>query len=110
MKCITREVTMYNYTFANIDVTTGQAHNISTVSRPTPFGARELAQFCKSHGDCVKIRQEEVTEKFSLPITEFVNACRIYAEAAEQAKAEYAYSVAEHEEEGAEVPPVGYDE
>ena len=79
MKTITRMVKMHSYVFANIDITSGKAHNMTTITRPTPMGSREISAYCKEHNDAVKISHTESDEKFQLPLDVFVNACRSYA-------------------------------
>ena len=80
MNTITRVIKMYTYRFANIDIISGKAENITTITRATPMGSREIAKYCKDHNDAVKIQTAEELVKYSLPVEMFVNACQQYAQ------------------------------
>lgn len=79
MKIITREVTMYSYTFANIDLVSGKALNIETVTSPDPLTKKDISAQCASRGGALCIASEVTKEKYSLPLSDFVAACMEYA-------------------------------
>ena len=79
MKNITREVKIYDYTIANIDLENGTAVNRRTISGPDPLGQRELARVCKDNDNAVVIHSGTHMEKFSMPLSLFTDICRAYA-------------------------------
>lgn len=78
MKCITREVKMYKYIFANIDLKTGSAYNMQEKYSSNPMGQRAIKAFCESN-NAVMIHKEDIPVKYSLPLELFVKACEEYA-------------------------------
>lgn len=87
MKCITREVKMYRYIFANIDLETGTAYNLKEFFKPSPMGQREIRRYCEDNNQAVLIRKEEIPTKYSLPLDRFVVACSEYAALVEAGEA-----------------------
>lgn len=84
MKVISREVTLYNYTFGKYDVFTGKIMEPQTVTRTAPFGQRELAAYTKDSG-LAMVHAEEFSRKYELPLDLFIAACEAYAEKTEDA-------------------------
>lgn len=80
MKCITREVKMYNYIFANIDLETGSAYNLKEFTLPQPMGQREIRKYCEENNQAVLIKKSTEPRKFALPLADFVQYCEEYAE------------------------------
>ena len=80
MKFITREVTIYTYHFANVDIVTGNATNIVSVSVSDKLSLRQIKKRCEELNGAICIRTDEHNEKYSLPLQEFVRACAEYAE------------------------------
>lgn len=80
MKFITREVTIYTYRFANVDIATGNATNIVSVSVYDKLSLRQIKKKCEELNGAIHISTEEHNEKYSLPVQEFVRACAEYAE------------------------------
>lgn len=80
MKFITREVTIYTYYFANVDIATGNATNLVSVSLTDKMSSREIKKKCVELNGAVHLRTTEHNEKYSLPVQEFVSACAEYAE------------------------------
>lgn len=79
MKCITREVKMYKYIFANIDLKTGSAYNMQEKYSPNPMGQRAVKAFCENNNNAIMIHKEDIPVKYSLPLELFVKACEDYA-------------------------------
>lgn len=80
MKFITREVTIYTYHFANVDIATGNATNIVSVSVSDKLSLRQIKKKCEELNGAIHIRTDECNQKCSLPVQEFVRACAEYAE------------------------------
>lgn len=80
MKFITREVTIYTYYFANVDIATGKATNLVSVSLTDKMSSREIKKRCVELNGAVHLRTTEHNEQYSLPVQEFVRACAEYAE------------------------------
>lgn len=80
MKFITREVTIYTYYFANVDIATGNATNLVSVSLTDKMTSREIKKKCVALNGAVHLRTTEHNEKYSLPLQDFVRACAEYAE------------------------------
>lgn len=80
MKFITREVTIYTYYFANVDIATGNATNLVSMSLTDKMSSREIKKKCVELNGAVHLRTTEHNEKYSLPVQEFVRACVEYAE------------------------------
>lgn len=87
MKTITREVKLYSYTFANIDVTTGQTSNMHTIERPYPMTQKAIREYCANHDGSIMVKTDEVTRKYSMPVDDFIKACEEYAARVETTKA-----------------------
>lgn len=79
MKWITREVKMFKYVFANIDLETGRAFNMREKYLPQPMGQRAIKAECESNNNSVMIHKEEFTVRYALPLEYFVKACEEYA-------------------------------
>lgn len=80
MKFITREVTIYTYYFANVDIATGNTTNLVSMSLTDKMSSREIKKKCVELNGAVHLRTTEHNEKYSIPIQEFVRACAEYAE------------------------------
>ena len=80
MKFITREVTIYTYYFANVDIATGNTTNLVSMSLTDKMSSREIKKKCVELNGAVYLRTTEHNEKYSIPIQEFVRACAEYAE------------------------------
>ena len=88
MKLITREVKMYKYTFANIDIQTGNATNMQEVTIPEPMGMRDQRKYSAEHDNAILIHTEEFSRKFAMPLSEFIKCCEWYAEKVAEGEAE----------------------
>lgn len=88
MKTITREVMMYRYVFANIDLATGTAHNMVDINKPEPMGHRAIKAYCEAHDNAVLIHKDQGSVKYSMPLSLFVQTCEEYAKQVEAGEAE----------------------
>lgn len=78
MKCITREMKMYKYIFANIDLASGTVHNTREFHVPVPMSRKAIKERCEADNS-VMIHKEEFVVRYSLPLSKFVEACEAYA-------------------------------
>lgn len=79
MKFISREVKMYKYVFANIDLETGTAVNMQEIFTASPMGQRALKSFCEEHNNAVLIHKDTTTVRYAMPLDLFVKACEEYS-------------------------------
>lgn len=82
MKTITREIIVYAYTFAHIDLETKTWVNPFTVEKLEPMGMREIQRTCVENDNAVLITSDKRAEKYSLPVEKFVEACKEHAKTA----------------------------
>lgn len=79
MKVITRDVKVYTYTFAMVDVATGNATEMKKVITAEPLTRSGMKEFIEKNPGFICIHKDEKNVKYSLPLTNFVAACEAYA-------------------------------
>lgn len=79
MKTITREIKIYRYVFANVDIATGTIADKHTVENPVPLTRKQKKQYSEQWNNAVMVHTEEVPTRYSLPLTDFIKACEDYA-------------------------------
>lgn len=88
MKLITREVRVYKYTFANVDVGSGVLMNKITITRPEKITRAEKKQISEQNNGAIMVHIDQDSVRYSLPVTEFIAACENYAERVAAGEAE----------------------
>lgn len=78
MNSITRSITVHKYTFANIDLQTGQAVNMHTIEKTFPMTQYDIKEYCKDHDNCLCIHHGTDSRKYTLPLERFIAACEAY--------------------------------
>lgn len=79
MKLISREITLYSYTFANIDVSSGMAINMFTIEQASPLTNAEHRKISGVNNGAVVINKSSEKKRFAMPVDDFISACREYA-------------------------------
>lgn len=78
MKLITREVTVYTYTFAHVNLQAGKITDMESIDYVEQLSQKEVKDKADELGKQF-MKKEERKVKCSLPLELFVSACAEYA-------------------------------
>ena len=84
-KNITREMTLYVYTFAKVDSANCQVFDVEVIESGEAIGVRRLAEIGKEKGGKLCVSSTKKEFRYSLPIDRFIEACKEYAKEIEEA-------------------------
>lgn len=79
MNTVTRTVKMYVYTFANLDIKTGETKDVHTFESTEAWTKAQFAETSKSLNGAILVDVKTTSRLYSLPMSEFVAACKNYA-------------------------------
>ena len=88
MKFITREIKMYCYTFAKVNVATGTVEESFTIRQPDKLTREQKKAIAEEHDWAVLVQTTRESEKYSMPVSEYITACKEYAERVARGEAE----------------------
>lgn len=78
MKVISRNVTVYAYKFANVDLDTGNIANVMVRRTVVPMSLREIQRYGTEH-NVFHVRTDKEVVRYVLPLERFVEAATAYA-------------------------------
>lgn len=88
MKVITREIKIYKYTFGKYDAATGKVNDIHVIERAKPLTRGESKAISEERNGAMMVDHEVVPTRYTLPVEEYMAACRSYADRVAAGQAE----------------------